>query len=266
MTKKLCLSFKNKKNMNKETKIKKYADFIKRGKYDFTFELENYSVEELEKLADASWQNDDEAQELFRLILKYRKRKLNQQFVFNQENIDKIVRLNEQLKDSFKQMQNEVKQEFLRLNERTKANEIDGFCLDCTGSILAEFPCKDVSISDYAFLPHAYSILNGNLLSASFSSNSDIEQIRQCKLFDFSTNFAEKIGTGTVRFKTDKDGKKSISAGVEWLSNKELAQCHIGYVFYKLYSDSCFSLSDMLQIYSVRSEITARLTHTTLIQ
>jgi hypothetical protein len=65
----------------------KYLTYLHCGRYGFTYdELDQHSVEELETMANFGW-SDDISEELYEIFMLRRKRKLNQQFVFNQETI-----------------------------------------------------------------------------------------------------------------------------------------------------------------------------------
>ena len=71
----------------------KYLTYLHCGRYGFTYdELDQHSVEELETMANFGW-SDDISEELYEIFMLRRKRKLNQQFVFNQETIQEIVEL-----------------------------------------------------------------------------------------------------------------------------------------------------------------------------
>ena len=71
----------------------KYLDYLRCGIYGFTYEeLAQHSIEELETLANFGW-TDEVSEELYKIFMLRRKRKLNQQFVFNQETIQTIVDL-----------------------------------------------------------------------------------------------------------------------------------------------------------------------------
>ena len=57
-----------------------------------------YTIEELGQLANFSNWDDDAEEHLFKILLFVRKEKLNEQFIFNKENILAIRRIDENLK------------------------------------------------------------------------------------------------------------------------------------------------------------------------
>ena len=92
-----------------------------RGKDTFINLLNSYSVEELEELTNREW-NDEADKIMYFMFMRERKRKLNEQFIFTQENINAIVDLDEKFKECCRQLKVDVENEFSRLFERKEAN------------------------------------------------------------------------------------------------------------------------------------------------
>jgi hypothetical protein len=158
-----------------------------------------------------------------------RKRKLDKQFIFSLENINAIVQIDQQLKICCQLLKTEAESEFTRLIEREQTVEekivfhIDGFI-----NINAGEP----------FLENALSF-NENLLSFSLimhGDNIEIEKISQQPLFNFTTNYSPLIGK----------------------NNNKLSDYHIGYALYTLYSKSCLSLQDIVEIVGIEGEVQPR--------
>jgi hypothetical protein len=128
----------------------KYLDYVRCGKYGFTYEtLDSHSIEELEELANFGW-TDDESEDLYAIFIRRRKRKMNMQFVFNKENIDAIARVDKQLKECCRQLKKETENLFsYMLEQKRERFTIDGNIKIWTGA---------------EFLDCALSVLNDHLL------------------------------------------------------------------------------------------------------
>ena len=194
---------------------------------DFVATLKDtYTEKELEKLASFGWENVA-GEELFKILMQCRKRKMDKLFVFNEENIRAIVHIDDKLKNNCDRLQKEIKSEIYRLLERKKSD-------------INLFPHIQGHINIHAGEPMLDCALSYNECLLWFSraifNSSDIEKINQLKIFDFATNYADKIGT----------------------NKNELAGRHIGYAFYTLYSESYLSLQDIVEIVTVEGEINLR--------
>ncbi|MCL2311104.1 MAG: hypothetical protein FWC41_01255 [Firmicutes bacterium] len=205
-----------------------YLDYLRCGRYGFTYEeLDQYTVEELETLASFGW-SDQIGEELYEIFILRRKRKMNEQFVFNQKNINAIVQINQQLTDGCRQLKHEAETEFSRLLERRRADP-NNFFFSLT--------CKiDIGGSD-SFLDCAISVMDDSLLFLALNGLDDMTTINLLPIFDFNRNYADKILT----YRTEQ-AMKAFS---------QLVGGNIGFAFYKLYHDSCMSLQDILGIVSI---------------
>lgn len=203
-------------------------DLVEQGKNGLaSIEANKYTVEKLEQLTTLGWENEA-GEELFKILMLCRKEKLNSQFIFDNENIGTIIHIDQQLRICCQILKKELENEFFRLLERKKADKnfipyICGFITINAGESLLE-----LSLS-----------LNENLLSFSITIHGDnlnTEKIDQLSLFDFKTNYADKIES----------------------SNNKLTSCHIGYAFYTLYSQSYLCLQDIVEIVGIEGEIKSR--------
>jgi len=187
---------------------------------------DTHSVETLEEFANLVC--EDEVKDywngfLFGYLMRHRKEKLNQQFTFNKDNIEAIVRIDKYFKESCQKLKEEAERESNRLFDRLKANEIRTFTL--YGSII---PCIDNYLLNNIPCEQRKETLT-------FQMNTPVEKDMEnsVSIFDITTNYADKID----------------------MFNNELSGRHIGYAVYKLYSDSCFSLQDIIKISDIESEI-----------
>jgi len=205
----------------------KYLDYLRCGRYGFTYEeLDQYSVEELEILANFGW-SDRISEELYEIFMLRRKRKLNEQFVFNQETIRAIVDLNKKLTDYCRELKNEVESLFSQMQEYKREN------FNLNGKIKID--------GNGSFIDCGLSVMNDHLLSFGITSRDKIENLNLQAIFDFNSNYADKI----LSFSTQQVIK----------TFDELAGCRIGYAFFELYSKGCLSLQDMLEIQGLQREI-----------
>jgi len=207
------------------------GDFT-RGKNVF-MELENFTIEELEQLANIGW-DDRFGDVLYCMFMRCRKKKMNRQFTFNQENINAIVRLEQKFKKCFRQLKIEAENEFSRLLERK--NNDSKFYFSVNGRI-------KIGAAN-SFLDLAHSFCDECFCNFTLTTHEGCGLEKAKRIFDFDTNYVDKIGLN--------------SALIESIG---LADCHLGYAFYRFYSESLFSLQDMLEIDSINAEIT---THVTL--
>ncbi len=201
-----------------------YLDYVRCGKYGFIYDkLDSHSIEELETLANFGWNNDD-SEDLYGIFIRRRKRKMNTQFVFNKENMEAIIRTDKQLKEWCQQLRKESESLLNYMLEQGRVQfRITGKLNITTGS---------------SFLDCAFSVLDENLLS--FSLHND-EDISTKSIFNFDTNFAEKI----LSYNT----QKMMSAC------NPLKECHIGFTFFELYRKSCLSLQDIVDSIEIQSEM-----------
>jgi hypothetical protein len=207
-----------------------YLDYLRCGRYGFTYEeLDQHSVEELETLANFGW-SDDVSEELYEIFMLRRKRKLNQQFVFNQETIRAIVDLNKELTDNCRKLKKEAESLFLQMQEQKREN----FRLNGQINFNGNNEIIDCGLS----------CMNNNLLSFGIDSRDGIEGLNIWSIFNFDRNYADKV----LSYHT----QRAI------VNLDKLADCHIGFAFFYLYRKSCLSLQDMLEIQGLQREINIR--------
>lgn len=151
--------------------------------------LNNYSIEKLEKIAEMEW-NPYLGETLFNMTMLCRKKKLNEQFEFNQENIHIIIRLDQAFKECCRQLKNEVESQFIHLLERNKHNpNTFHFFIDACMKI-GTVKCFN------SFLDCAHAVYDESLFNFSIYENEDcggLEDFKQLLIFDFATNFARKL-------------------------------------------------------------------------
>lgn len=205
----------------------KFIDYLNCGVYGFTFdELDSYSVEELETMANFGW-SDEVSEELYEIIMRRRKRKLNEKFVFNQDTIPAIIELNNKLADYCRELKNETEDLYSRMQQLNWSN------FTISGQVIIQ--------GGEPFIDCALTTINDNLLSFSISSGEGIEQLNLFPIFNFHNNYADKI----LSYNTQRAAKVF----------DEARDCHIGYAFYLLYRKSCLSFQDMLGICGLQKEI-----------
>jgi len=195
-------------------------------KLDYSSKLDTHSLEELEEFAYYLW--NDEIKDYWNgrflgVIMYNRKSKLNQQFIFNKDSIEAIVHIDKQLKKCCQKLKEETEKEFIRLFERQKANEIKSFAI--YGSII---PYNNNFI--LSNVPRDY---REEILTFQLEPPFEKDNINLVSIFDITTNYADEIG----------------------LYNSELTSHHVGYAFYKLHSDSCLSLQDIIEIEDIKDDI-----------
>jgi hypothetical protein len=225
-------------------------ELVKRGKDELALmSAHEYPVDELEQFANLGYV-DEFGEDLYKIFMYQRKRKLDKQFVFNQDNIKAIICIDHLLKNCCEQLKANVESEFIRLLELKKVNKglftphIEGYININAGDLILE--------NTLAFIE--------NLLYFSFVifEDDDFNRIQKLSLFDLDTNYASEIGTGKLQLKTDETGNKSLFNGFDRISNKELDGQHIGYAFYKLYLESYLSLKDIIEIVGIEGEMRTR--------
>jgi len=208
----------------------KYLDYLRCGIYGFTYEeLDQHSIEELETLANFGW-TDEVSEELYKIFMLRRKRKLNQQFVFNQETILTIVDLDKKLTNYCRELKKEAESLFRQMQEQKREN----FNLD--GKIKIN--------GNGSFIDCGLSVLSDHLLSFSINSREEIKNLNLQKIFDFDRNYADKV----LSYNTQQVAK----------TLDELAGCRIGFAFFELYRESCLSLQDILELQGLQREINIR--------
>jgi len=156
-----------------------------------------------------------------------RKRKINEQLIFNQETIQAIVDLDKKLTNYCRELKNEAESLFSQIQEYKRGR----FNLNS----------KIIIDGNDSFIDCGISVMNDHLLSFGITSCDKIENLNLHAIFDFNSNFTDKI----LPFSTQQVIK----------SFDRLAGCHIGYAFYELYHNSCLSLQDMLEIKGLQREI-----------
>jgi len=208
----------------------KYLDYLRCGRYGFTYDkLDQHSVEELETLANIGWY-DDIGEELYEIFMLRRKRKLNQQFVFNRESICAIVDLDKKLTDCCRELKKEAESLFLQMQEHKR----EKFTIEGKISIRG----------NDSFIDCGLSFMNDHLLSFSINSFRDgIDGFNHLPIFNFDRNYADKI----------------LSINIQQVAKTfdKLAVCRIGYAFFTLYREGCLSLQDMFEI-GIEREINIR--------
>jgi len=205
----------------------KYLDYLRCGKYGSIYEeLDQHLVDELETLANFGW-SDEVSEELYEIFMLRRKRKLNEQFVFNQETIRAIVDLDKKLKDYCRELKNEAESLFRQMQEYKREN------FNLEGKIKIN--------GNGSFIDCGLSVMNDQLLSFSITSRDEKESLNLLPIFDFGRNYADKI----LSYSTQQVVK----------TFDVLTGCHIGYAFFSLYRESCLSLQDMLEICGLQREI-----------
>ena len=222
-----------------------YYNLIKelsRGRMAVVLDILNKcSIEELEELAVMEW-NPYLGETLYNVTMLCRKKKLNEQFVFIPKNIQAIVNLDQLFKETCRQLKNEVEKEFNNLMEREKQNPNTFFFFIEACITIGSYK----SFTFNSFLDCAHNVYNESLsfydesrFRFELSTNEECwpDKIDELPIFDFVTNFSYKL-----------------------TNNNMLAEHHIGYAFYNFYSESLFSLQDMLEIDTLEVEITPHFT------
>ena len=208
----------------------KYLTYLHCGRYGFAYDkLDQHSVEELETMANFGW-SDDISEELYEIFMLRRKRKLNQQFVFNQETIQEIVELDKKLTNYCRELKKETEELYNQMQEQNR------YYFTINGEVVVQ-GCSP-------FIDCALTSINENLLSFSISSLDGIEHLNLISIFNFERNYADKI----LSYNTQKAVKIFDEARI----------CHIGYPFFLLYRKSCLSLYDILEICGLQKEINIR--------
>ena len=172
--------------------------------------LEKYSVEELEKMADFYTHYSEDGYKLFDAICRVRKQKMNEVFVLSKEHFDAFIKLDKKLKECCLLQ----KKTYQRLMSETKREDFFVTSrLEFDDNYLNPIICKVLSMSSHFQLFYLSEV----------SEDFDLESNYADKLFAENTQIATAI-------------------------RSQLSNCHIGYAFYTLYHESCFSLQDMLKI------------------
>jgi hypothetical protein len=243
------------------TKLKEYLFAIEQGNFEFSIDLENETIGELEELAKvlAIWYSeyDSPEEKLLDFVLQTRVRKLNEQFVFNPENTDKIIRLDRQLHDFFTKLKKEADDERSRLKEKmSKDNDIDQISVDFElTNIVFSNGNKGIfhgSESDYdLFLDNPFfKEFNRPCWKTIYYKTDTYKTMEtalakvwdEIPLFDLST----KQGINSrfnVHFETDENNRKWVTRNYA-----EPVQCKVGNAFLYIYEQGNYTLSEMLSM------------------
>lgn len=231
---------------------KRYLEGIRQGDYGFTDELEACSVEELEetiegisyeesKVVSGEDKREEEVyRQLFDLILNCRKRKLDAQFDYNQQNIDKIIHIDTQLKQCCAQLKEKVKAAEKWCFRMVESKDDHEFCrISASIFIDASTTTQDnkIVLGDLGYpLSERFGYVSG-FWSPGIDmplNKESIETIKQMPIFDVITNHAEKFDSN-IRFKTSE---------------------HISHALYLLHQVYYFSLSDIMEIHRFHGGLT----------
>lgn len=211
--------------MSAEKEYLKLLNLLKDGNIaTITASLENHSLEKLQKFIDYSYE-DEISEDLFIMLLQSRKQKMDKHFVYNKGNISAILQMEQKLKGQCIELKKETKNELKRITEHIKLD--NKYMYEISGSI--NLNCGE------PLLEHAFSFHN-YILSFQFAANIDIEikKIDDLPIFDFETNFADKI------------------------SHKKLMNLHISFPFFTFFDKSYLSLQDISEIVAFSNEITIK--------
>ena len=214
---------------NEQTLTEQYLDFMKSEEYNFIEEWEKMSIKVLEGvIKNVNWwlalENPDryeEMQQLCNLLFQTRKNILDAHFIYDQENIDKMITLNKRFEDCCILLKEEVKETFTRLNMRKHNNEMF-FNFYLHGGIHVHNSHIEYDLACGPMSPKH----KGGYLTFRVENEGNINRINQYLIFDTEANYADKIG---IRVNE-----------------------HISYAFYHYYNNSYLSLSDMLNIDYIR--------------
>jgi len=270
-------------------KVGEYKFAIMQNNFDFTSELENKSVYELEEMAqflnvmytsavnydfpseaesvydenkialiNSADNYDSPTEKLLDFVLQLRVQKKDVQFNFNQENIDKIIRLDSQLQHIFDKSKKEADSEICRLKEK-KQKDAD------IESIATEFELTNIVFSqqdksiffgknfDYDLFtsnPFFSGELNTHFWRTIYYKTNEYKSteksLEECwneiPFFDLSTqhNISNHF---SVRFMADENNRK-------WVERiyTDSTKCIVGNTFNYIYEQGCYTLSEMLDI------------------
>lgn len=274
-------------------KLSKYKFAVMQSNFDFISELENKSVRELEEMAlllnaeyitstansdfpseldslyetiekddlyylkkNYDYKYDSPTEKLLDFVLQLRVQKKDARFKFNQENIDKIVRLDKQLQDIFDKSKKEADSEIYRLREiMQKDNDID--------SISVEFELTNIVFSQKKksiFFDRTHDLFSSNpfftvehniprwktIYYKTDTYKSMEKSLAECwneiPFFDLSThlNISNQF---TVKFITDKGNRIWIERIYD-----DSTKCTVGNAFNYIYEQGCYTLPEMLDI------------------
>jgi hypothetical protein len=186
--------------------------------------LKNYTVSELEKMAILS---GTDKRELLNDILSVRQEKLNSNFVFTPENIEKILWIDKQLKDCL----NSLLQEGTRIVRR----------LNC------EMKKKDTFFNDYEIEALVCPVITEWNEEAQAMCESENE------IYDLLNGRSYCDNNALVRFDPRHSRDECYFGDLNWnrmigARNGEFEKYHIGYAMHELYSHSFWSLPDIVKI------------------
>jgi|GEM_PF-6976523 len=248
-------------------RVMEYLSAIEQNNYDFTSEIESKSVRELENMAiflndfygSKADKYDSTVEKLLDFVLQIRVQKKNEQFIFYQRNVDKIVRLDRQLQDISIKSKKEADNEIYRLKEKMqKDNDIS--------SVQIEFELAYISFSkeygsicyygnefDYDLFsrnPFFSGELNTPLWKTIYHKTDEYKSteksLAECwneiPFFDLSTQHTIS-NYFTVKFMTDENNRK-------WVDRvyADTPKCIVGSAFFYIYEQGCYALSEMLDI------------------
>lgn len=211
-----------------EHTYQKCLDYLRCGAYSCAYkEVDKYSIEELEALANFGW-SDSIGEELYSILMRCRKGKLNEQFFFNEKSIQAIIELDQKLKACCRKLKEDVKGAFSQMIEQERKY----FCVQ--GYIKID--------GANSFVDCGLSVLDEGILQSCYLNRKNkIEDVNLSPMFDFQRNYAEEIFS--------HDTRQAMKA------HSEIYDCHIGYAFRQLYQNSCLSLQDMLEIKGISGAI-----------
>ncbi|NLA23736.1 MAG: hypothetical protein GX879_02105 [Bacteroidales bacterium] len=166
----------------------KYLEYVRQDKSTFWYEkLEKHSMEDLQQLINFGYIGED-GEELFKILLGCRKKKANEQFIYNQENINKILQIDQDLKAGCKQLKIETEKELYQLLERINID--DKFLAEISGFLR-------LNLGD-PVLENAFSFHENTLSYSVILHTLDAyKRVLNSSLLNLETNYADKISVKT---------------------------------------------------------------------
>ena len=268
-------------------KLIEYSHAIKQNNFYFISDLQNESLSELENMAsilNALYRSgitnrdfpsgapldeqieivqiintdkyESPTEKLLDFVLQLRVQKKDARFKFNQENIDKIIRLDRQLQDIFDKSKKEADSEIYRLKEKMqKDNDMDSISveIELTNIVFSENKksifydrTHDLFSSNPFFTVEHNIPLWKTIYYKTDEYKSTEKSLAECwnkiPFFDLSTqhNISNHF---TVKFTTDENNRN-------WVERiyADSAKCIVGNPFIYIYEQGCYTLSEMLDI------------------